>query len=92
MSICRYVNFGSDIAGYRGDGPRELSLYVRWFQLGAFCPLMENGGNGAHEPWLYDTPGSTTIVDIYRKFVNIHMQLGPYFMAVWCTSVVNHTV
>ncbi len=46
-----YVNFGSDIAGYKLNGERELTLYVRWFQMGAFCPLMENGGGGNHEPW-----------------------------------------
>lgn len=54
----RYVNFGTDIAGYRGNEVRETLLYVRWLQLGAFCPLMENGGNGAHAPWLCVPPST----------------------------------
>lgn len=75
----KYVNFGTDIAGYR-SGDRTVAMFTRWFQLGAFCPLMENGGNNEHRPWMYDTPGSTTVLDTYRNFVNIHMSLLPYFM------------
>ncbi len=52
-----YVNFGTDIMGYRDKGIPETTLFVRWFQLGALCPLMENGGNGQHAPWLYDAAG-----------------------------------
>lgn len=77
-----YVNFGSDIAGYRDNTKRELSLFIRWFQLGTFNPLMENGGNGQHTPWSYDAPGATDITDLYREFVLIHMSLGPYFLTV----------
>lgn len=58
MRGARYVNFGTDIAGYRGSEVRETLLYVRWLQLGAFCPLMENGGNGAHAPWLCVLPST----------------------------------
>ena len=50
-----YVNFGSDIGGYRGfpaernhaNPPplgRTRELFIRWAQLGAMSPLMENGG------------------------------------------------
>ena len=42
-----YLNFGCDIGGYRTDGKSELgrekNVFIRWFQLGAFLPLMENG-------------------------------------------------
>lgn len=69
-----YVNFGSDIAGYRGDGARDKKLFLRWAQLGAFCPIMENGGQGEHRPWTYDEE----TLDIYRKFTNIHHNLVPY--------------
>jgi len=37
-------------------------------QAGALLPFMENGGNGMHQPWLFDVE----TVDIYRKFVAIH--------------------
>lgn len=38
---------------------------------------MENGGGGNHEPWAWD--GET--VEIYKKFVNIHYELFPFFYA-----------
>ena len=41
-------------------------------QLGAFCPLMENGGGGEHRPWAFDD--ETTW--IYRRFVLLHEALG----------------
>lgn len=41
------MNYGSDIGGYLGDS-RTKELFLRWTQLGAFSPLMENGGNGEH--------------------------------------------
>jgi hypothetical protein len=34
---------------------RTRELFIRWSQMGAFCPLMENGGNGEHRPW-YSLP------------------------------------
>ena len=69
-----YVNFGSDIAGYRGDDIREKNLFIRWAQLGALCPIMENGGSGEHRPWMYDEE----TLNIYRKFADFHVALIPY--------------
>jgi len=74
-----YMNFGSDIGGYRG-GNRTVELFSRWFQLGAFMPLMENGGNDEHRPWMFDKPGETTVVDTYRTFATIHTNLIPYLL------------
>jgi len=76
-----YVNIGSDIGGYRNeDEPaatgRTKELFLRWTQLGALCPLMENGGGGVHRPWLFDE--ETTA--IYRTFVELHHALVPYMM------------
>jgi alpha-glucosidase (family GH31 glycosyl hydrolase) len=62
-----YANFGSDIGGYRsGSGPlgRSRELFLRWAQIGAFSPLMENGGNKEHRPWMFSQPNETTY--IYR--------------------------
>ena len=77
-----YVAFGSDIGGYREEsdieGGREKELLIRWAQLGALSPIMENGGSGEHRPWAFDD--ETT--DIYRKFTNLHMKLIPYMMSV----------
>jgi len=81
-----YANFGSDIGGYRtqDDLPlgRTREAFTRWFQMATFIPLMENGGNGEHRPWIFDDPGSTEVVDLYRKFVNAHYELVPYLLDI----------
>ncbi|MFN8300835.1 MAG: glycoside hydrolase family 31 protein [Chitinophagales bacterium] len=64
-SVYPYMAFGSDIGGYREDGSslgRTKDVFIRWAQLGTFCPLMENGGGGEHRPWMFDQ--QTT--DIYK--------------------------
>jgi len=65
-----YLSFGSDIGGYREDANfppqmRSKELFIRWAQMGAFSPIMENGGGGEHRPWMFDQ--QTT--DIYRQLV-----------------------
>jgi len=52
--------------------------------MGAFLPLMENGGGGNHFPWLFDNPTDTTT--IYKNFVDIHYQLQPYFLSAGSTA------
>ncbi|RNA07901.1 glycoside hydrolase [Brachionus plicatilis] len=75
-----YLNFGMDIGGYVSDGKwdlgREKTVFVRWFQLGAFLPLMENGGNGEHRPWKF----GQDVMQIYRKFAWIHTDLSLFFL------------
>ena len=63
-----YANFGSDIGGYRsGSGAlgRSKVLLLRWAQLGAFSPLMENGGDKEHRPWMFDNTNET--LNVYKK-------------------------
>jgi alpha-glucosidase (family GH31 glycosyl hydrolase) len=43
-----YLNFGFDIGGYKTNGPSQKWLFLRWAQMGAMVPFMENGGNGIH--------------------------------------------
>ena len=73
-----YLITGSDIGGYREDKTyptsRSKELFIRWAQLGAFCPLMENGGGGEHRPWMFDDETN----DIYRELVLLHHKLIPY--------------
>lgn len=75
-----HVAFGSDIGGFRTEDTepngRSKEVFVRWAQLGAFNPIMENGGGGEHRPWLYDA--ETT--QIYTRFVELHYALLPYLM------------
>ncbi len=74
-----YVTFGSDIGGYREDSEypagRGPELFTRWAQLGAFSPVMENGGGGNHEPWIV---GDEETLAIYKHFVELHHELIPY--------------
>ncbi len=75
-----YTVYGSDIGGYREDDTypqgRSKEVLLRWTGLGAFNPVMENGGGGRHEPWAFDEE----TVDIYRSFVDTHHALLPYLM------------
>ena len=63
-----YANFGSDIGGYRGtpNADRSYDLLLRWAQLGAFSPLMENGGEGEHRPWMVDLELADFVTNVYR--------------------------
>ncbi|MFT4624662.1 MAG: alpha-glucosidase (family GH31 glycosyl hydrolase) [Myxococcota bacterium] len=72
-----YLSYGSDIGGYREDGSelgRTKEVFIRWAQLGALNPVMENGGGGEHRPWAFDE----TTTDIYRGLVELHYALLPY--------------
>jgi hypothetical protein len=68
-----YATVGSDIGGYEGDNINK-NLLIRWAQLGAMLPIMENGGAGEHRPWKYDKETE----NIYRYFAKLHHQLVPY--------------
>ena len=70
-----YLNFGFDIGGYRGQNITK-NIFLRWVQVGALVPFMENGGNGKHQPWLFDNE----TVDIYRYYVDLHYKLKPTFL------------
>ena len=69
-----YVSFGSDIGGFRNLGEPYPEAFVRWAQLGALCPIMENGGSGEHRPWIY----GERIASIYRTYTRLHEELIPY--------------
>ncbi len=83
-----YLAFGSDIAGYREDDNapdslgRTKELFIRWAQLGALSPLMENGSVG---PWKFDDETA----NIYRRFAKFHTSLIPYLMTESATYYTN---
>lgn len=77
--VNNYLVVGSDIGGYRDEpvaNGRTKDVFLRWTQLGAFSPLMENGGGGEHRPWMWDAQTST----VYNTFVRLHYALIPYLM------------
>ncbi|MCL2513302.1 MAG: hypothetical protein FWF08_05325 [Oscillospiraceae bacterium] len=69
-----YVSCGSDIGGFRIRERTEKEVLLRWAQLGAFCPVMENGNNQSRAPWTYDDE----TLEIYRNFTVLHHELIPY--------------
>jgi alpha-glucosidase (family GH31 glycosyl hydrolase) len=64
---------GLDIGGYR-RGERSRKLFIRWSQLGALVPLMENGGRGEHRPWVL----GEDVLENYRYYAKLHRELVPY--------------
>lgn len=66
-----YAVVGSDIGG---RGKVLDAVFVRWIQLGALSPLMENGGSGEHRPWAR----GERVVPVYRYYAKLHRQLIPY--------------
>ena len=68
---------GVEVGGYMGAVPSKDSL-IRYAELAAVTPLMENGGAkgglAEHLPWTWDTQ----TVDIYRYFASLHSELGSY--------------
>jgi len=76
-----YSAIGSDIGGYFGDYEMNAEykrLFIRWAQMGALMPIMENGGLGEHRPWMFDEE----TVEIYREFAKLHQQLVPYLYSL----------
>lgn len=59
--------------------PGYRELYTRWFQWGAFCPIMRAHGNGPRrEMWLM---GEESYL-IQKKFVELRYQLSPYIYSL----------
>jgi alpha-D-xyloside xylohydrolase len=74
---CAAINmpmWGSDIGGYhRGTVTKEL--FARWFQFGAYSPMMEIMIGGRRTPWLhYDDE----LMGIVRNQTGAHHDLIPY--------------
>lgn len=70
FSVC-----GVDIGGFGADTTPEL--VARWIEAAAFATFFRNHsakGSRKQEPWQF----SDEIVDIYRKYVNLHYQFLPY--------------
>ena len=67
---------GVEVGGY--VNPPSKDSLIRYAELGALTPLMENGGtNGGlaqHLPWYWDA----ATVSIYKYFATLHSELGSY--------------
>jgi len=90
LSLCAIPYWNSDIGGFfagRWQGIKDVGfqeLYVRWFQFGAFCPMMRSHGTdipreiynfGGKGYWAYD---------VQEKFIGLRYRLLPYiYSTAW---------
>jgi alpha-glucosidase (family GH31 glycosyl hydrolase) len=74
-----------DMAGFTGDFP-SAELYLRSTTQATFSPIMQYHSEKANPsvseartPWnVQARTGNTTVIDTFRKFANIRMNLIPY--------------
>jgi len=64
---------------------RTKLLLIRWAQLGAFSPLMENGGNQEHRPWIFDNQ----TLEIYRQYAHHIVSISLIYITY--TDLLIHT-
>lgn len=77
--------WGFDIAGFAGEMP-TAELYIRSTQMATFCPVMqfhsappEGSENNDRTPWNASKYNEDDrLLDIYRLYANIRMNLLPY--------------
>lgn len=78
--------WGWDLAGFSGEIPSS-ELYLRSAAMAAFCPIMQYHSEFNHHrlpcrdrtPWnIAERTGDRHVIDIYRKFAQLRMQLLPY--------------
>src|SRR5579875_3535866 len=68
--------WSSDVGGYGFAGECTPELYVRWFQFGAFTPLLRPHGdeNQKREPWQF----GSQVEAICRMYLRLRYRLLPY--------------
>lgn len=67
-----FAYYGHDIGGYLGTPHPDL--YIRWYQLGAFSPIMQWHGIGAREPWEFGPEA----VEVARYYTQLRERMLPY--------------
>lgn len=91
MSYCGIPYWNSDIGGFSSreyplgiSDPAYQELYVRWFQFGAFCPMMRSHGTFSfREIYQFGKKGDWAY-DIQEKFINLRYRLLPYiYSTAW---------
>jgi alpha-D-xyloside xylohydrolase len=70
----------SDLGGYLKAGATQDPLVqMRWTEYSAFSPTMEILSQTNEQPWNWDEKtGGSQALDVYRKYVTLHMSLFPY--------------
>lgn len=96
MGIAGIPWWTTDIGGFHGGDPRKeefRELLVRWFEWGAFCPVMRlHGDREPRQPKVGTTGGADCcsgapnevwsygeeVYEICRKYIGIREELRPY--------------
>ena len=96
MGIAGIPWWTTDIGGFHGgnpDDPAFRELFVRWFQWGAFCPVMRLHGDREPRQPQYGTTGGATcrsgaanevwsygeeVYEICKKYLDIREQMRDY--------------
>ncbi len=75
-SLAGFPLWGSDIGGFGFGGECTPELYIRWFQFGAFCPLLRPHGDQTElrEPWQF----GPEVEAICRRYLRLRYRLLPY--------------
>ncbi len=100
MGIAGIPWWTTDIGGFHGgnpDDPAFRELFVRWFQYGAFCPVMRlHGDRDPHSPPLGTAGGGVCgsgaanevwsygeqVYEICVRYMNLREKLKPYIAAL----------
>lgn len=109
MGIAGIPWWTTDIGGFHGGNPDDENfreLFVRWFQWGAFCPVMRlHGDREPKQPQFGTTGGATClsgasnevwsygekVYDICVKYMNIREQLRDYTRRIMSEAHENGT-
>ncbi|EPS38018.1 hypothetical protein H072_8254 [Dactylellina haptotyla CBS 200.50] len=96
MGIAGLPWWTTDIGGFHGGDPRDPAfkeLFVRWFQWGAFCPVMRLHGNREPQQPQHGTTGGATcrsgapnevwsygqeVYEICKKYIKIREEMRGY--------------
>jgi alpha-D-xyloside xylohydrolase len=96
MGIAGFPWWTTDIGGFHGGDPNDpqfRELFVRWFQWGAFCPVMRLHGDREPRQAQHGTTGGATccsgaanevwsygpkVYDVCKKYMEIREELRPY--------------
>ena len=78
MAFMGYPVWGSDTGGYTVFTDRDV--FARWLEFSCFCPLMEIGGSGSHEPWNMPTDPAydEQMIKIFGRYTWVHTRLADY--------------
>ncbi len=92
-SMSGLVFWGWDLGGFNGEIP-TAELFIRSTEMAALCPIMqyhaETKGeyNRDRTPWnISSRTNCPEVIDVYRKYANLRMNLIPYIYSEAVESV-----